>query len=73
MLAIITKVDESYWYEFKEIKTIEDLFKIYPRVIIEKNDLDASLVPFWDGFKTKDIPLLEEAKAHVTIYNDWVE
>lgn len=73
MLAIITRADDDYWYEFKEIKYIEDLFKIYPRVIVEKNDLDEELVPYWEGFKKKDISLLKKAKAHVTIYNNWVE
>ena len=73
MLAIITRADDDYWYEFKEIKTIEDLFKIYPRVIVEKNNFDESLVPYWEGFKKEDIPLLKEAKVNVTIYNSWVE
>ena len=73
MLTIITRADDDYWYEFKEIKSIEDLFKIYSRVIVEENDLDERIVPYWEGFKEKDIPLLKEAKAHVTIYNSWVE
>jgi hypothetical protein len=73
MLAIITKADDDYWYEFKEIKSIEDLFKIYFRVVVEENDLDERLVTHWEGFKKEDIPLLKEAKAHVTIYNTWIE
>lgn len=73
MLAIITKADDDYWYEFKEIKSIEDLFKIYFRVVVEENDLDERLVTHWEGFKKEDIPLLKKAKAHVTIYNTWIE
>jgi len=73
MLTLITKANDDYWYQFKEIKTIEDILKIYPRCIVEKNDFDVELVPFWDGFKTEDVPKLEKAKCHITIYNSYVE
>lgn len=73
MLAIITKASEDYWYEFKEIKTIEDVLKIYPSVIIGKNHYSINDVFHWKGFKEEDIPLLEQTKIHITIYDYWIE
>lgn len=77
MLALITKANDSYWYEFKKMKSIKDLFKLYPVVIVETNDYqnwtEDELLTSWDGFKRKDIPLMNKAKIHVTIYNDYVE
>ena len=73
MLTIITKANSDYWYQFKEINTIEDILSLYPRCIVEKNDYDESLVPFWEGFKTEDIPNLRKAKCHITIYNGYIE
>ena len=77
MLALITKANDSYWYEFKEMKSIKDLFKLYPITIVEKNVFqdwtEDELLTDWYGFKKEDIPLMNKAKVHVTIYNDYVE
>ena len=77
MLALITKANDDYWYEFKKMKNIKDLFELYPIVIVERNDFqnwtEKELLTNWDGFKRKDIPLMNKAKVHVTIYNDYVE
>lgn len=77
MLALITKANDSYWYEFKKMKSIKDLFKLYPIVIVETNDFqnwtEDELLNCWDGFEKKDVPLMNKAKVHVTIYNDYVE
>ena len=77
MLTLITKANDSYWYEFKKIKSIKDLFKLYPITIVETNDFqdwtEDELLTHWDGFKKEDIPLMNKAKVHVTIYNDYVE
>lgn len=73
MLAIITKASDDYWYKFKEITNIKDLLKIHRRVVVEKNDLGTDLIPFWEGFKYADIPLLEKAECHITIYDDYLE
>lgn len=77
MLALITKANEDFWYEFKNVNTIEELFKIYDSTIVEKNDYQnwtgKELLDFWTGFKKEDIPLMNKAKCHITIYNDYVE
>lgn len=73
MLAIITKASSDYWYKIKEIKTLKDVLNLYPRCIVEENDLGVDLVPYWDGFRKEDIPLLKKAKCHITIYDNYVE
>ena len=77
MLALITKANDNYWYEFKKMKNIKDLFELYPIVIVERNGFqnwtENELLTDWDGFKRKDVPLMNKAKVHVTIYNDYVE
>ena len=73
MLELITKASEDYWYEFKEINKVEELLNIYHRIIVEKNHYNKEIVSFWDDFKEEDIPLLEKAELHITIYDSWVE
>ncbi len=73
MLAIIVKASDWKWYEFKELKTIEDILNIYPEVIISKNDYTLDIAEYWDGFKKEDESLLEQATIKVTIYDDYIE
>ena len=77
MLAIITKANDDYWYELKEINTIKELFDIYHSVIVERNEYknwkDYELLDFWDGIKKEDISLIKKAECHITIYNGYVE
>ena len=77
MLAIITKANDDYWYELKEVNTIEELFNIYDSVIVEKNEYknweDYIFLDFWDDIKKEDIPLIKKAECHIIIYNDYVE
>ena len=77
MLAIITKANDDYWYELKEINTIKELFDIYHSVIVKRNEYknwkDYEFLDFWDGIKKEDIPLIKKAECHITIYNGYVE
>jgi hypothetical protein len=73
MLTLITRADDDYWYQFKDIKTIEDIFKLYPRCVVEKNHFSVDEVPYWEGFKQEDIPNLKKAKCHILIYNSYIE
>ena len=77
MLALITKANDDYWYELKEINTIKELFDIYHSVIVEGNEYkdwkDYEFLDFWDGIKKEDIPLIKKAECHITIYNGYVE
>lgn len=77
MLALITKANDDYWYELKEINTIKELFDIYHTVIVEGNEYknwkNYEFFDFWDGIKKEDIPLIKKAECHITIYNGYVE
>ena len=77
MLALITKANDDYWYELKEINTIKELFDIYHSVIVKRNEYknwkDYEFLDFWDGIKKEDIPLIKKAECHITIYNGYVE
>ena len=73
MLVLITKASDDYWYEFKEVNTLEEVLKIAPRVVIETNCHTEDEVEFWEGFKKEDIPKLKQAKINIMIYDSWIE
>jgi len=73
MLVLVTKASDDYWYEFKEVNTIEDLLKIDDSIIIKPNYYNKDVVQYWDGFKEEDISKLEKAKVNVIIYDDYIE
>ena len=78
MLVFVTKASDDYWYDFKEVNTLDDLMKIYDYIIIEKNTLynnetEEFFTKFWEDFKKEDIPKAISAKYHVIIYDDYVE
>lgn len=64
MKALIKKSSDWEYEEVKEVNSIEDIFKIYSRVVLEK--IDDSYVPLF-GNKFKDYDLIIE------IYDDWRE
>lgn len=73
MLVLVTKASDSYWYDFKNVNTLEEVLEIAPSVIIEKNDYTEDYVEVWEGFKEEDIPKLKQAKINIMIYDYWVE
>ena len=73
MLVFVTKASDDYWYDFKEVNTLDDLMEIHGSVIVEKNILYPGDFDFWEGFKKEDIPKAISAKYHVIIYDDYVE
>ena len=73
MLVFVTKASDDYWYDFREVNTLDDLMEIHDYVIVEKNNLYLDDFDFWDGFKKEDISKAISAKYHVTIYDDYVE
>ena len=73
MLVIVTKASDDYWYEFREITSIEDLLKIYHRTIVKPNRYNEDIIEYWDNFKKEDIPKLKEAKVEVVIYDSYME
>lgn len=73
MLVFVTKASDDYWYNFKEVNTLDDLMELHNSVIVEKNNLYPGDFDFWDSFKKKDIPKAISAKYHVIIYDSYVE
>lgn len=77
MKVFITKASEDYWYKIKEFNDIKDIQKFiekYGSIIIEKNDYTFdSLFEFWDGMKSKDIPIIKKCSFHIIIYDSYVE
>lgn len=64
MKALITKTSDWEYREVKEINSIEDIFKIHPRVVLEKID-DAYTDLFGEKYKDFDMK--------IEIYDDWRE
>lgn len=76
MLAIIFKASDSDFHDFKEVKTIEDLFNIAPSVILEENEFNDwtkdELLEFWN-ITEEEADKVKKAQCQVTIYDDYVE
>ena len=73
MLTLITKASSDYWYTFKDINTLDDLIRLYPRVVVSENYHDSEIFYNWEGFKKEDIPKVLSAKYRVVIYDDYIE
>ena len=74
MKVLVTKASEDYWYQVREVNTFDDLMRIYPQVIVERNHyiIDEDF-DFWDGMVAEDIPKIKSCEFHVIIYDDYVE
>ena len=73
MLVLITKASDDYWYDFKEVNTLEEVLEISPKVVIGKNYHTEDEGEFWENFKKEDIPKLKQAKIEIMIYDYWIE
>ena len=82
MLVLMTKASNDYWYEFKEVSSLDDLSKEmeeYEGVVIKLNGYYNNLpylkenLEYWEGFNKEDIPRMISAKYTVIIYDDYIE
>ena len=74
MLVLVTKTSDDYWYDFKEVNTLDELMKIHHVVIVKENHFtNPNIFKNWDDFKKEDIPKAISAKYHVTIYDGYIE
>ena len=82
MLVLMTKASNDYWYEFKEVSSLDDLSKEmeeYDGVVIKLNGYYNNLpyleenLEYWEGFNKEDIPRMISAKYTVIIYDDYIE
>ena len=75
MNVLVTKASSDYWYRVINVETLDDVMKIYPEVIIRKNDYSADdILKFWDGVKDKaEANRMADCKYTVTMYDDYIE
>lgn len=78
MKVLVTKANKSYWYRIKTFDTMKDIQKLIEKygygVIITQNSYTNDRdFEFWEGMKTKDIPIIKQCPLHITIYNDYIE
>lgn len=80
MLVLITKASDDYWHEFRNVNTIEEIMSIAKRLVISKNHYYHRNTPkerlfwIWDAHITEEeIPLFNEAKYKIMIYDSWIE
>ena len=78
MKAFVTKASEDYWYKIKEFNTMEDIQKFIKKcgceIIVGKNDYTHDcMFEFWEGMKSKDIPIIKKCSLHIIIYDSYVE
>lgn len=78
MTVVVTKANSDYWYQIRVFNTMEDIQRFIKQcrcgIIIEKNEYTSDeYFKYWDGMKTKDIPIIKECPLHIIIYNDYVE
>lgn len=82
MLVLMTKASNDYWYEFKEVSSLNDLSKEmeeYEGVVVKLNVYYNNLpyleenLEYWEGFNKEDIPRMISAKYTVIIYDDYIE
>ena len=79
MTALITRVIDEYWYDIKEVFTIEELYDLmnkYDNELIVRKNVDYTTpedFDFWIGMNKEDIPKIIKAEIHVIIYDDYIE
>ena len=76
MKVLVTKANDDYWHKVVDVKTIEDVMKLYHRVIIEKNYYTSAdeILAYWEGVNDRaEAYEMANCKYEVTIYNGYVE
>lgn len=74
MNVLVTKVSSCYWYKVVNVETLDDVMKIYPEVIISKNDWSANgILKFWDGvIDEAEANRMADCKYTITMYDDYI-
>ena len=80
MTVVVTKTSNNYWYQIRNINTIEDLMKISKKnksYIVQENwnygDDPKQIMQFWDGMTLKDAEIISTLPYSVEIYDDYRE
>ena len=78
MKILITKVSDDYWYEIKELNSLDDLINLKEKsghsLIFDENGyIDNTMFDYWEGMKEEDKKIIPTLKFHITIYDSWIE
>lgn len=79
MLVVVTKTNSDYWYQIRNIDSIEQLMKLdkCQSFVIQRNgwykDDPKDIVEFWDGMTLEDAKIISTLPYEVEIYNDYRE
>lgn len=80
MTVLVTKASSDYWYQIRNIDTIEDLMRISKTnksYIVKENwnygENPKNIAQFWDGMTLRDAAIISTLPYEVKIYDDYVE
>ena len=79
MLVLVVKTNSDYWYQIRNIDSIEQLMKLdkCQSFVIQRNwqykDNPKDIVEFWDGMTLEDAKIISTLPYEVEIYNDYRE
>lgn len=80
MTVLVTKTSSDYWYQIRNVDSIESLMglsKKCKRYIIERNwdyQRDPNeIIEFWDGMSLEDAKIISALPYTVEIYDDYRE
>ena len=80
MTVFVTKTSSDYWYQIRNIDTIEDLMRISKKnksYVVQKNwnygENPEDMVRFWDGMTLEDAKIITTLPYKVEIYDDYRE
>ena len=80
MTVLVTKTSNDYWYQIRNIDTIEDLMRISKTnksyVIQENwwfNEDPKNMIKFWEGMTLADAKIITALPYEIEIYDDYRE
>jgi hypothetical protein len=79
MLVVVTKTNSDYWYQIRNIDSIEQLMKLdkCQSFVIQRNwwykDDPKDIAKFWEGMTLEDAEIISTLPYEVEIYNDYRE
>ena len=79
MLVVVTKTNSDYWYQIRNIDSIEQLMELdkHHSFVIQRNwwykDDPEDMVKFWEGMTLEDAKIISTLPYEVEIYNDYRE
>ena len=78
MKILITKASDDFWYEIKELNSLDDLINLRKKskhsLILDENFYtDNKIFDYWEGMKEEDKKIIPTLNFHITIYDSWIE